>query len=138
MRRAWATTLAPIGVRATRCVVRSTNATPRVSSNFFSWPLSVGCVTRQRSAARPKCERSAIATKYRSSAKVTTTLLLLATSINEIAYLDWTNNALPARLLHNKSGWLSFLAAGLLRFGRSDQRRAAWRRGDATHLMSVP
>jgi hypothetical protein len=54
MRRARATISSPAGVSETLLGARSMSCTPRVCSSFFSCADSVGWLTKQRAAARPK------------------------------------------------------------------------------------
>ena len=54
MRRARATISSPASVRDTLLGVRSMSCTPRECSSFFSCVDSVGWLTKQRAAARPK------------------------------------------------------------------------------------
>ena len=63
MRRARATISSPASVRQTLLGARSISCTPRLSSSFFSCAESVGWLTKQRAAARPKCRWSATATR---------------------------------------------------------------------------
>ena len=60
--RACSTTAAPIVVGLTALGLRSKSDTPSVRSSFMIWAESVGCVTWQRAAARPKWRSSASAT----------------------------------------------------------------------------
>ena len=55
---AWATICSPAGDSMTCRLLRSMSVTPRNSSSFFSWVDKVGWLTKQASAARPKCRTS--------------------------------------------------------------------------------
>ena len=57
------TTFSPVSVSVTRFGRRSTSGTPRYSSSLRTCAESVGWLTKQRSAARPKCRSSARATR---------------------------------------------------------------------------
>src|SRR6185437_11341410 len=54
----------PTSVSSTLRGVRSTSGTPSSSSSFLIWVDRVGWLTKQASAARPKCRCSARATRY--------------------------------------------------------------------------
>src|SRR5438132_460897 len=68
-RRASSSSRAPWGVSSTRRRVRVKSATPSSSSSARMARDSGGCEMCSASAARPKCSRSATATKYRNCRK---------------------------------------------------------------------
>jgi len=59
-----------MGVSEKDLAFRSIKMAPKYPSSFLIWVLKVGCETQQSSAARPKCSRSASATKYLNSRNV--------------------------------------------------------------------
>jgi hypothetical protein len=61
-RRACATTCSPAAVTNTPALPRSKSFTPSSSSSFITEAERLGWLTKQRSAARPKCFSSATAT----------------------------------------------------------------------------
>src|SRR6478672_4085431 len=67
---AWRTISSPKGVTATSLALRSNSLTSSSSSSFLIATDSVGCDTKQASAARPKCFSRATATMYFSSVSV--------------------------------------------------------------------
>lgn len=60
---AWARRRSPTSVGTTHLLVRSNTSTPSSSSSLRIWPLRVGWLTLQASAARPKCRCSATANR---------------------------------------------------------------------------
>jgi hypothetical protein len=67
---AWRTTSSPSGVTVTSLALRSNSLTSSSSSSFLTATDSVGCETKQASAALPKCRSRATATMYLSSVNV--------------------------------------------------------------------
>ena len=66
MRRAQSSTRSPSGVKLWKREPRLTSSTPSCSSSCFMPADSVGCVTPQASAARPKCRSRASARRNSS------------------------------------------------------------------------
>src|SRR5262249_32660695 len=66
----WRTISSPSGVTDTSLALRSNSLTSSSSSSFLMATDSVGCETKQASAARPKCFSRATATMYLSSVRV--------------------------------------------------------------------
>ena len=66
MRRAHSSVRSPSGVKPMKREPRCTSSTPSVSSSCLMPAESVGCVTPQASAARPKCRSRARAMRYSS------------------------------------------------------------------------
>lgn len=67
----------PSSVGTTGMRLRSKSTTPSSSSSFFTMLLSVGCVTKQASAARAKCRCASMATMYWSCWTVMRAKLLI-------------------------------------------------------------
>ena len=67
---AWRTISSPSGVTVTSLALRSNSLTSSSSSSFLIATDSVGCETKQASAALPKCFSRATATMYLSSVRV--------------------------------------------------------------------
>src|SRR3569623_3404347 len=68
---AWRTISSPSGVTVTSFALRSKSLTSSSSSSFLIATDSVGCDSKQASAALPKCFSRATATMYLSSVRVT-------------------------------------------------------------------
>src|SRR5688572_10584295 len=77
---AWRTISSPSGVTETSLALRSNSFTSSSSSSFLMATDSVGCDTKQASAARPKCFSRATATMYLSSVSVTSGLQVVGFS----------------------------------------------------------
>jgi hypothetical protein len=69
---AWRTICSPSGVTAISLALRSKILSSSSSSSFLIATDSVGCDTKQASAALPKCFSRATATMYLSSVSVMT------------------------------------------------------------------
>jgi hypothetical protein len=74
-----------MGVSEKDLALRSINVAPKYPSSFLIWVLKVGCETQHSSAARPKCSRSASATKYLNSLSVIRILPERRTSAYQLA-----------------------------------------------------